>query len=476
MKRKKLLWLILPLCIILTAAAATTVFLFQQNRYALTMTMEGDTVIAVELGQDFRDPGAHAAGYDRLRGDIRTEVTCTGSVDTNALGVYRLRYQAVFRDKVCTAYRDVHVVESLAPVIALVSDPEGYTLPNAPYEEEGFTASDWADGDLTGQVVRTEENGVVTYTVTNSAGLTTSVQRPIRYDDPVAPQILLEGGTELTVPGGKPYQDPGFTASDNVDGDLTQQVAVSGTVDAYRPGVYPVTYSVTDQWGNTATVQRNVNVVVDLKNPETSTGKIIYLTFDDGPGKYTGQLLDVLAKYDAKASFFVVSSGNMAITQRMVNEGHTVAIHSATHNYASIYASDEAFFADLYRMQEIIAANCGQTTYLMRFPGGSSNSVSAAYSKGIMSRLVKAVREKGFCYFDWNVDSNDAGGAKTAEEVFQNVTRGIEGKDTAIVLQHDIYGFSVEAVEKIIVWGLANGYIFLPLTEGSPSCAHGTVN
>ena len=476
MKRKKLLWLILPLCVFLAAASAATVFLLQQNRYTLAIAMEGNTTMAVELGQDFCDPGVHAAGYDRFQGDIHTEVTCTGSVDTGTLGVYRLRYQAVFHDKVCTAYRDVHVVESLAPVIALVSDPDGYTLPNAQYEEEGFTATDWYDGDLTEQVVRTEENGVVTYQVTNSAGLTSTVQRNIRYDDPAAPDILLEGGAELTIPGGKPYQEPGFSATDNVDGDVTTLVQVSGTVDAYRPGVYPITYTVTDAWGNTATVTRNVTVEVNLKNPTASTGKIIYLTFDDGPGKYTGQLLDVLAKYDAKASFFVVSSGNMAITQRMVNEGHTVAIHSATHNYASIYASDEAFFADLYRMQEIIAANCGQTTYLMRFPGGSSNSVSAAYNKGIMSRLVKAVREKGFCYFDWNVDSRDAGGAKTAEEVFANVVKGIEGKNTAVVLQHDIYDYSVDAVERIIVWGLANGYVFLPLTEGSPSCAHGTVN
>lgn len=476
MKRTRILWLIIPLCIILIAAAACGVSWLQQNRYSLEMTVLGDTRMGIELGQSFEDPGVMAQGHDRFSGHGEATVTCYGQVDTNTVGVYRLRYKAVYHNRISTGYRDVHVVESLAPVITLTEDPNAYTLPGAAYEEEGFTATDWLDGDITDRVQRQEADGKVTYTVTSSTGLTGTAERVIVYNDPVGPQILLAGDTAMTVPGGRPYQDPGFTATDNVDGDVTEAVQVSGQVDVYRPGVYPITYTVADQWGNTSSVTRNVQVVVDLKNPDSSTGKIIYLTFDDGPGKYTGQLLDVLAKYDVKASFFVVSRGNMAITQRMVNEGHTVAIHSATHNYASIYASDEAFFADLYRMQEIIAANCGQTTYLMRFPGGSSNSVSAAYNKGIMSRLVKSVREKGFYYFDWNVDSKDAGGAKTTEEVFQNVIKGIEGRDTAVVLQHDIYDFSVEAVEKIIVWGLANGYIFLPLTEGSPSCAHGTTN
>lgn len=474
MKKKWLLWIILPICVLIVAAMAF--FILQQHRYSLSMTMDGNTIEAVELGQAFNDPGVQATGQDLLADSTEVAVQCRGNVDTGSLGVYRLRYQADFHGRVCTAYRDVHVVESLAPMITLVSDPNGYTLPNTQYVEEGYTASDWYDGDLTAQVQRTEENGVITYTVSNSAGLSTSVQRQIRYDDPIPPEIVLEGGSELTIQGGKPYQDPGFRAKDNVDGDLTEQVTVSGTVDAYRPGVYPITYTVTDQWGNTTALTRNVTVEVNLKNPDSSSGKIIYLTFDDGPGKYTGELLDILAKYDAKASFFLVSTGNIGISQRMVNEGHTVAIHTATHNYAQIYASDEAFFADLYRMQEIIAANTGKTTYLMRFPGGSSNSVSAAYNKGIMSRLVKSVREKGFYYFDWNVDSRDAGGAKTADEVFENVTKGIEGKNTAVVLQHDIYEYSVDAVERIIVWGLANGYIFLPLTEGSPSCAHGTTN
>ena len=112
---------------------------------------------------------------------------------------------------------------------------------------------------------------------------------------------------------------------------------------------------------------------------------------------------------------------------------------------------------------------------LMRFPGGSSNTISS-FNPGIMTRLTKAVEEKGFRYFDWNVDSNDAGGARTASKVYSNVVSGIGDKKAAVVLMHDIKSYTIDAIEKIIVWGLDNGYTFLPLTADSPTCHHGVNN
>lgn len=473
MKRKWILWLIIPITFLILVAAADH-FILEPNRFTLEMTMAGDAIIPVALGEEFTDPGATAVGDDLIFGTEDVPVTCAGQVDTNTLGVYRLEYTSQYHDQLCTSYRDVHVIESHNPTITLVSDPDTYTLPGQAYVEEGFTATDWYDGDLTQQVESIEKDGVVTYTVTNSAGYTGSAQRPIHYDDPVAPQLQLTEGEAITIDGGKPFRDPGFTATDNVDGDLTQQVQVTGMVDVYLPDTYTLTYTVQDSWGNVTTAQRQVTVELNL--PKPSGDKIVYLTFDDGPGAYTGKLLDILAKYNVKASFFVVNTGNIALVERMAAEGHTVAIHSATHNYSKIYSSDEAFYEDLYYMQSIIASYTGQTPYLFRFPGGSSNAISREYNKGIMSRLVKSTRENGFRYFDWNVDSKDAGGASTSEEVFQNVIKGLQENRTSVVLQHDIKDFSVAAVEKIIVWGLANGYTFLPLTANSPSFAHGVNN
>ena len=89
-----------------------------------------------------------------------------------------------------------------------------------------------------------------------------------------------------------------------------------------------------------------------------------------------------------------------------------------------------------------------------------------------MSLLAKEVENKGYVYFDWNVDSFDAGGASTASQVARNVINGCKGREASVVLQHDIKKYSVEAVEEILQWGLENGYTFLPLQEDSPTCHH----
>jgi peptidoglycan/xylan/chitin deacetylase (PgdA/CDA1 family) len=271
---------------------------------------------------------------------------------------------------------------------------------------------------------------------------------------------------------GVPFADPGFTASDNADGDVTALVLTEGAVNIWFPGCYTLTYMVTDSYGNTTSVKRVVQV--DPQSPPVEIEpeeKVIYLTFDDGPGPYTRQLLAILAKYDAKATFFVVCNKYEDIVSEIAAAGHAVGIHTACHEYRTIYASEEAYFADLQQVQDMILRQTGQTTTLLRFPGGSSNKVSR-FNKGIMTRLTAAVQAAGFQYYDWNVDSNDAGGAKTATEVYRNVTRGIGSRKVAVVLQHDIKGFSVDAVERILKWGLEHGYSFEALDMTSPAAQH----
>ena len=218
-------------------------------------------------------------------------------------------------------------------------------------------------------------------------------------------------------------------------------------------------------------------MVEGLSQPEivVPEGKVIYLTFDDGPSKYTLQLLEVLEKYNVKATFFIVGNAGVGYLDEIAAGGHSIGIHSMTHVYSEIYASDEAYFKDLYATQQLIYERTGILTTLMRFPGGSSNKVSIKHNKGIMTRLTAAVEAQGFQYFDWNVSSGDAGGTTKTEEVFQNVINGVKHRDISVVLQHDIKGYSVAAVEQIIQWGLANGYTFLPLEPSSPVC-HSKIN
>ena len=139
---------------------------------------------------------------------------------------------------------------------------------------------------------------------------------------------------------------------------------------------------------------------------------MVYLTFDDGPSAYTAELLDVLDAYGAKATFFVVGSGGGNMMRQIVKRGHSIGIHAVNHDYGKLYASPEAYFDDLMKMQSIIYDNTGVKTTLMRFPGGSSNLVSRHSCEGIMTFLTQAVQDAGFQYFDWNVYSGDAGETK----------------------------------------------------------------
>lgn len=344
------------------------------------------------------------------------------------------------------------------------------------FQDPGATAT--MDGkQLTVKVsgeVNTKEPG--TYTLCYKARYLLSVKkvyRTVEVLEAERPTIKLVDGKKITITMCPKFTDPGFTAVDKYGTDITDRVKVTGEINPMSEGTYELTYTVTDDEGRTAEVKRTVVVEVpkqpDVVDPD---GKVIYLTFDDGPGKYYQQLLAVLDKYNVKATFFVVKKNNdMDRLAQIAAAGHAIGIHSVTHEW-SIYKSEESFLDDLYGMQEIIKNATGVTTTLMRFPGGSSNTASRKYCEGIMTTLTQKVTALGFQYFDWDVDSNDAGGAKTADEVYQNVINGIGNKKTAVVLQHDTKEYSVEAVERIIQWGLANGYTFQALTPSSPMCHH----
>lgn len=467
-----------PLLIgVIAAVAAVALIVLAICAFSVNIDLQvtgGTDPITVVYGDAYQEQGATATANGK-----EIEVTIGGEVDNTKLGTYKVTYTAKHLWKTVTAEREVRVIDTTLPVIELKSDPAHITKPGEAYEEEGFTATDDYDGDITDKVERVESEGRVTYKVKDSSGNETVVVREIRYTDVVAPQIVLTGEAEITLQAGDSYAEPGFTATDDVDGDITDRVEISGTVDPKRAGTYTVTYTVKDSYGNTAEMKRTVTVK-PAKQQETVTpdGKVVYLTFDDGPGRYTQTLLDMLAKYNAKATFFVVNTGASMSTHlnNMVKGGHAIGIHSLTHDYKTIYSSDDAFFSDLYAMQDIIEKNCGVKTMLMRFPGGSSNTVSRKHSQGIMTRLTKAVKDQGFRYFDWNVSSQDTATVKDTNTIANNIISGIKGKKTAVVLQHDIYKESVAAVEQVIQWGLDNGYRFEALTMTSPKCEHGVNN
>lgn len=509
--RQKPRWLVFALgavlLIVLTAMTATG-YIHLSNEYKVDLVLNGEKEIILEYGATYDEPGAKAEGYGtHMKKEHQSlDVQINGNVDETKLGTYTIEYKAIYEDAKSTLKRTVTLVDTVAPQITLVSDPEHFTFPNQPYEEEGFSAADNYDGDLTAQVAATEQDGKVIYTVTDSSGNEATLERQIRYDDPVAPVLNLKGEATVTITEGTKWSDPGYSASDNVDGDITDRVTVSGKVDHLEPGTYKLTYEVKDGYENSAKAVRTVTVKAKPVPQTTTTpqgganpqsgntggtasggstsgqtqnlGKVIYLTFDDGPSKHTARLLSILAKYNAKATFFVCNTGYLDLLDDIANSGHALALHSKTHEYNKIYASEAAYYEDLYAIQNIVEKYSGIKTTLMRFPGGSSNGVSKSICPGIMTRLTKSVQEKGFTYFDWNIDSKDAGGAKTASAVAQNVINGIKksSRKNLVVLQHDIKGYSVDAVEEILKWGTANGCTFKALTPDGPVCHHNVNN
>lgn len=485
-KRKP--WGVVAVCVLVLLfvclITAGTMYIIKsvQNVYTMQIAINGDSTITLEYGEKYEEPGcsAYFSGTHFNKEPISVEVSAVNSVDEQKTGEYLLKYIATHKGITGTAYRRVRIVDTEKPVITLTADPEKYTLPTEKYEEEGFSAVDNYDGDITQQVKRTETKEAITYTVTDASGNTATVVRKIIYDDPIAPTLVLKGKKSITIKQGKKYKEPGYTAMDNCDGDLTKKVKITGKVNVDEPGTYTLQYSVVDAYKNKTTVAR----VVEVKAKKTAapqpdvvepTGKVIYLTFDDGPGPRTPELLDILKEYNVKATFFVMNTDYVDTIKRIAKEGHSLGIHTASHNYKKIYASEKAYFKDLNKMKGIIEDLTGVETTLIRFPGGSSNTISS-FNSGIMTRLTKAVKKKGYQYFDWNVDSNDAGGAYTAQQVYSNVISGVQNYNTSIVLQHDVKGFSIDAVEDIIIWGLNNGYTFLPLDAKSPGCHHGINN
>ena len=196
---------------------------------------------------------------------------------------------------------------------------------------------------------------------------------------------------------------------------------------------------------------------------ETRVTKTVYLTFDDGPSQRTPEVLDILKKYDVKATFFIIKGDEKypEYMKRAVEEGHTVAVHSASHKYNEIYSSVDNFLNDFTDCYDYITQVTGVSPTIFRFPGGSVNN----YNSSIRRKLVEEMGRRGFVYFDWNVESGDGSGKLSSSTIYKNVINGCKGKERAIVIMHDSAGKSttVGALEDIILRLKEDGWQFARL-------------
>ena len=201
----------------------------------------------------------------------------------------------------------------------------------------------------------------------------------------------------------------------------------------------------------------------------------VYLTFDDGPSKYTEEILDILDAYDVKATFFVLGKENeysVEMLREIAERGHTIGMHSYSHKYAEVYRSVEDFSADFYRIYSYILDNTGIQSTFYRFPGGSSNTISDID----MHVFADFLAEQEVEFYDWNISSGDAGSVLLdVDTLVQNSTADISRHGTSIILMHDAASrpTTVEALPQIIENILAmEDTVILPITEETTPIHH----
>ena len=456
--------------VVLVAAALSVVFTAEVN----LIKPERDE-ITVEVFSEF-NPSDTSAEISVLGIANSHTVAPKGELNTAKLGSYTLTYKAGFLFNTKTETCTVKVVDTVPPKInceTLNLQLEEGQATLAPEEVKvDFSAADNYDGDITDKVQITVEGHTCRLSVSDSSGNTADHLINLIPSDREYPTISLSGTSTYFLHVGTDYKEPGYSAKDNMDGNLTRQVRVNSNLDNSKAGEYTITYSVSDKSGNTTKVTRKVVVYgaadADSFKDVPANGKVVYLTFDDGPGPYTEEVLRYLRRYNVKATFFVTNQNPryQNLIANIDREGHALGVHTLTHKW-SIYKSEENYYNDFNAMLDIIKAQTGKTTNIFRFPGGTTNSVSKG-NKGIMTRLSTQMLEQGYYYFDWNVDCNDARTTDT-QKIISDTLKQIKTKDNAVVLMHDIKKQTVAALPAIIEKCLSEGYTFAVLTEDSPA-------
>lgn len=242
-------------------------------------------------------------------------------------------------------------------------------------------------------------------------------------------------------------------------------VSAKGVVRALKPGKTTVTVKTAKGASSKISVTVKKRPVVKKKAPK----KTVYLTFDDGPGgKVTPKLLKVLKKNNVKATFFIVgtqAAKNKKILKQIVKDGHTVAIHTYTHDYKKIYASREAYLNDFHKCEKLIKDTTGVQPRYFRFPGGGNNHYMSTKMRG---EILAQLHKEGYTEMDWNAGTADAAPKYyDAATLIRNGKNSHWGGDPIVLLQHDWDAkyHTPEVTDALIKYYRSKGYAFHGLSD-----------
>lgn len=288
--------------------------------------------------------------------------------------------------------------------------------------------------------------------------------------DSKKPKITGLNDLSVTINGKIDY-NAGVNVSDNHD-PQPKLIINHKKVDLTKTGDYPVIYTCIDRSGNKTVKKRKVTVVEnkEIGVYKQTEDKIIYLTFDDGPSSNTKTILDILDKYNAKATFFVTGANPVYnhLIKDAYNRGHTIGLHTYSHDYKTVYSSIDGYFNDLAKIGTIVKEQIGFVPKYIRFPGGASNSVSKKYCAGIMSLLTKEVINQGYQYYDWNSGTGDAARNNVpVDQLFASATASSANNQVILAHDTDAKDTTVEALPSIIEHFQTLGYVFKGIDDNS---------
>lgn len=206
-------------------------------------------------------------------------------------------------------------------------------------------------------------------------------------------------------------------------------------------------------------------------NKENSQKKVVYLTFDDAPGgKVTEKTLDILKEENVPATFFVIGEqikGQEEIILRMKNEGHSIGLHSFTHERSKLYSCTSGFINEMKQVQKALYDVTGENYYILRFPFGTNNSTYR-----LTNEMVEAVHSNNFKIYDWTQDTLDGANPTSSPDTILN--RAMSTKDTVVVLMHNAPAnkSTAQAIKGIIKYYKNQGYTFDKITIDTPEIYH----
>ena len=451
--------------IIFVSIVLITMYLVIDYNRKLDITLIGDNNIKVNYNQKYQEQGIVVKKGNKEVKRNRYNVGVANNVNTHSLGEYEVIYKIKYHNREYTLIRTVEVVDLEAPNFETNVDVlrRDYCTKENKNKIE-YHAIDNYDGDITNKVEIEEKEDEIIYKIQDSSGNKAMKKIRIEYDDIPEDKFVLNGEEIAYVELNREFKDPGASYLDGCGNPKEANIKVEGSVDTKKEGEYTLTYTLNDK----EKITRKVIVYERHYSPKT-----IYLTFDDGPGPYTQGILDTLAKYNVKATFFVTNQ--FPAYQNMIGEefkqGHVIAVHTYSHNYGIVYSSVDAYFNDFNQMNEIIKNYTGSYSNLFRFPGGSSNTVSYRYSPGVVSAIAARANSLGYIYFDWNLDSRDAEGMDSWS-IYNNVVNGTDNCSACVVLMHDVKAPTAEALDSILAELKARGYTFATLDQSSPTAHH----